>query len=259
MSTLDSAFLGPPIAHRAYHDLEAGRPENSLAAVRAAVAAGYGIEIDVQPSADGVAMVFHDDTLDRLTTAKGPVTALTAAELGRLTLLGTGERVPTLAQVLAEVAGRVALLVEVKDQSRALTPVDGRLEAATVEALAGYDGPLALMSFNPHSVATLARLAPVIARGLTTCGYDEDWWKDMPEAERLRLRGIPDYGPTGSVFISHAAGDLARPRVAELKRQGAAVLSWTIRSAEAEAEARRHADNVTFEGYAARIPGRGTP
>ena len=78
---LPADFLRLPIAHRALHDRAAGRPENSRAAIRAAVAAGYGIEIDLQPSADGVAMVFHDDTLQRLTGREGPVSALTAAEL----------------------------------------------------------------------------------------------------------------------------------------------------------------------------------
>ncbi|MCR8724864.1 glycerophosphodiester phosphodiesterase family protein [Frigidibacter sp. ROC022] len=259
MTQLDPAFLGPPIAHRAYHDPEAGRPENSLAAVRAAIAAGYGIEIDVQPSSDGVAMVFHDNDLERLTGRKGPVTGLDAATLGQLKILGSEERVPTLAQVLDEVAGRVPLLIEVKDQSHALKPVDGRLEETVAETLAGYSGPVALMSFNPYSVAHLARLAPDIPRGLTTCGYAESWWNRMPEEERLRLRGIPDYGPTGASFISHEASDLARPRVAELKAEGAAVLCWTIRSPVVEAEARRIADNVTFEGYAAAIPGQVVP
>jgi glycerophosphoryl diester phosphodiesterase len=252
--TLDPLFLSRPIAHRGLHDLAAGVPENSRAAFRAAIAAGYGIELDVQPSADGVPMVFHDDTLERLLGGEGPVTGKTAAELGGMAILGTSERVPTLAEVLAEVAGRTPLLIEIKDQSHALAPVDGNLEAAVAAVLKGYRGPVAVMSFNPHSVADLAQLAPDIPRGLTTCGYDQDWWQDrLPEARRRELQAIPDYAPTGSVFVSHEHGDLGRPRIAELKRQGAAILCWTIRSPEAETAARRVADNVTFEGYPAAV------
>ena len=115
--TLPPAFLRLPIAHRALHDRAQGRPENSRAAIRAAIAAGYGIEIDLQASADGVAMVFHDDDLGRLTGATGPVRARTAAELGAIRLTDAEDGIPTLAEVLEIVAGRVPLLIEIKDQS----------------------------------------------------------------------------------------------------------------------------------------------
>ena len=246
---LPPPFLTTPIAHRGYHDPAAGRIENSPTAFRAAIAAGYGIELDVQLSADGVAMVFHDDDLDRLTPHAGPLRALTAADLCRTPLAGATDTIPTLHQVLALVAGRTPLLIEIKDQT--LSETDGRLEAATVRALADYAGPVALMSFNPHVIAHLARLAPKIPRGLTTSAYDPAEWHPVPAATCNRLRDIPDYDRTLSSFISHEASDLARPRVADLKAQGAAVLCWTIRSPEAEAQARKIAQNITFEGYAA--------
>lgn len=248
---LPAAFLDRPIAHRGYHDRAQGRPENSLAAVRAAVAAGYGIEIDLQPSADGVAMVFHDDDLARLTGRAGRVRDLTAAELGAIPLSGGDEGIPTLAQVLQTVAGRVPLLIEIKDQDGRMGPNVGPLERATAEALAGYRGPVAVMSFNPHSVAAMARLAPQIPRGLTTWSWTDDPDHPVPQALADRLRAIPDYDRTGACFISHEAADLNRPRVAALKAQGAAILCWTIRSPEAEAAARKVAHNITFEGYAA--------
>ena len=251
--TLPSAFISAPIAHRGYHDRAAARPENSLGAFRAAIVAGYGIELDVQPSSDGRAMVFHDDDLMRLTGRDGPVTTLTTSELGALPILDSAERVPTLRQVLELVAGRVPLLIEVKDQDPPLGPGVGALEAEVVRDLAGYSGPVALMSFNPHSVAALARLAPEIPRGLTTCAYDDAHWHRLSPQRRRALRAIPDYGPTGSVFVSHEATDLSNPRLADLKSHGAAILCWTIRSPEAEAAARAFADNVTFEGYPAPI------
>jgi len=246
---LPRAFLDRPVAHRGLHG--PGVPENSLAAARAAIAGGYGIELDVQPSADGVAMVFHDYTLDRMTAAQGPVAARSAAELAAIPLNGGTEGIPTLAAFLALVAGRVPVLIEVKSQDEFTGEHTGALEAAVARDLAGYAGPVAVMSFNPFSVAAMARLAPDVPRGLTTWSWGEDPDHPIPAALEDHLRAIPDYGPTGSSFISHEAADLARPRVADLKAQGAAVLCWTIRSPEAEAEARRIADNVTFEGYPA--------
>lgn len=246
---LPEAFLARPLAHRGLHG--PGVPENSRAACAAAVAGGYGIELDLQLSADGVAMVFHDDTLDRMTAAAGPVRDRTAAELGAVALTGGSEGVPTLAEVLACVAGRAALLIEVKDQDGALGPSVGALEEAAVRALHGYEGPVAVMSFNPHSVAAMARLAPQIPRGLTTCAFTADDWPDVPPDRRTELAAIGDYARIGASFISHQWGDLHSPAVAACQAQGADVLCWTVRSAAEEAMARRIAQNITFEGYAA--------
>lgn len=246
---LPPEFLITPLAHRGLHDRARGRPENTRAAVRAAVEAGYGVEIDVQPSSDGQAMVFHDEYLGRLTGQSGEIAHRTAAELGELRVMGSDETVPTLREVLDIVAGRVPLLIEVKDQHGGMGPIDGRLEAAVAAALEGYAGPVAVMSFNPHSVAAMAQAAPAVPRGLTTAAYEGIDWGTTTEARRAELRGIPDYDRVGASFISHQAADLGRPRVAELKAKGAGILCWTIRSPEAEAAARRIAQNVTFEGY----------
>lgn len=251
---LPAPFLRQPIAHRALHDVAQGRPENSRAAVRAAIAAGYGIEIDLQLSRDGVPMVFHDETLERLTPRDGWLRDLTAAELADIPLRGGEETIPTLADILALVAGRAPLLIELKDQTLRMAETDGRLEQATAAALAGYDGPVALMSFNPHMVARMADLCPGLPRGLTTSAYDPDDWAPLAPDICDRLRPIPDYDRTGASFISHEHGDLARPRVAELAAQGAAILCWTIKSPQAEAEARRIAQNITFEQYPAALP-----
>lgn len=254
---LHDDFLRLPIAHRAFHDRAAGRPENSRAAIRAAVEAGYGIEIDVQPSADGVAMVFHDYDLKRLTGRPGACRSLSAAALGALPLTGGAEGIPTLAEVLDIVDGRVPLLVEIKDQDGAMGPAVGPLEAAVAGALAGYRGPLAVMSFNPHSIAAFRAAAPLVTVGLTTSGYRMRSWHRLPAAVRARLRGIPDYEALGARFISHEHDDLGRPRVAALKAAGARILCWTIRSPTAEMAARRVAQGITFEGYAAAAPAPG--
>ncbi|MBS8227825.1 glycerophosphodiester phosphodiesterase family protein [Vannielia litorea] len=247
---LDPAFLVRPLAHRGYHDRAAGRVENSRAAFEAAIAAGYGIELDVQPSKDGVPMVFHDYALSRLTGETGPVAQRTAEELGQIMLTGGGEGVPTLAEVLRLVDGQVPLLIEIKDQDGALGPDVGTLEQAVAEVMAGYGGPVAVMSFNPHSVAAMAGLMPDVPRGLVTDDYRPEDWELVPEARRAELRAIPDYDRVGACFISHRHGALGDARVAELKAQGAEILCWTIRSEAEEAKAREVAANVTFEGYA---------
>ena len=249
---LPDAFLRLPLAHRALHG--AGRPENSLAAVKAAVEAGYGIEVDVQPSADSIAMVFHDYALDRLTEETGPVAQRPAAELSAIPLKQTDERIPTLAEVLEAVAGRVPLLIEIKDQDGAVGPNMGPLPASVADALAGYHGPAAVMSFNPHAVAAFGEDAPKVPRGLTTSAWDHGHALQLPAETRARLATIPDFDRVGAQFISHDWRDLANPRVAELKARGVPVLCWTIHSPEEESQAREIADNVTFEGYAARHP-----
>ncbi len=251
---LPAAFLRAPLAHRALHSRAERRPENSSGAVQAAITAGYGIEIDLQLSRDGVAMVFHDEHLDRLTDATGLVKDRTAADLYAIALRESDDTIPTLTEILSLIAGRVPLLIEIKDQTGTMSQTDGRLESATAAALASYSGPVAVMSFNPHAIAHMARFAPDIPRGLTTAAYDPADWAPLDAETCNHLRQIPDYDRTLSSFISHEAADLPRPRVAELKSAGAAILCWTIRNPLAEAKARAIADNVTFESYLAPIP-----
>ncbi|MDK3074019.1 glycerophosphodiester phosphodiesterase family protein [Sedimentitalea sp. JM2-8] len=247
-------FLTIPIAHRALHDVTEGRPENSRAAVCAAIDHGYGIEIDLQLTADGQAVVFHDYDLSRLTDAKGPLRQRTAAEAAGIRLKnGDGETIPRLSEILDLVRGAVPLLIEIKDQDGGMGPDVGPLEQATAQALAGYDGPVAVMSFNPYSVARLADLAPAVPRGLVTEGYDPADWP-LPAETCARLRDIPDFDACKAAFVSHDKTDLARPRVQQLRADGVPVLCWTIRSPQEETAAREFADNVTFEGYLARHP-----
>lgn len=249
---LPAAFLHAPLAHRGLHDMSANRPENTLAAIRAAADVGYGIEIDVQLSLDGRAMVFHDYRLDRLTSATGPTCAQTSQALQKLNVLGTGERVPTLLDALAAVAGRAALLIEIKDQDEAMGPNVGALEAAVARDLHGYDGPVAVMSFNPYSVAAIAELSRDTPRGIVTA-HDETSWAPLSEARRTELREIRDLEKVEAAFISHDAEDLHSSRVAELRASGTKVLCWTIRNPEQERRARKYADNITFEGYPAPL------
>ena len=248
--TLPDAFFARPFAHRGLHDLDDGRPENSREAAIAAIDKGYGIELDVQLSADGQAMVFHDYDLKRLTIEMGAVADRTAAELAAIPLTGGSTGMPTLPEFLDIVQGRVPLLLEIKDQDGALGPDVGALEAAVAAGLDGYSGDVAVMSFNPHSMAVMQRIAGDVPRGLVTDAFSaEDWPVPAPTLERLR--DIPDYDHVGASFISHRHTDLDRPRVTQLKHEGAGVFCWTIRSKAEEKRAREIAHNVTFEGYLA--------
>lgn len=252
---LPTQFLSIPVAHRALHDVTDGRPENSRAAIRAAIKAGYAIEIDLQPSSDGCPMVFHDYMLDRLAEARGAIKARSQAELARMPLKGgDGEGIPTLAEVLKLVAGQVPLLIEIKDQDGNLGPNVGPLEDATARVLEGYEGPVAVMSFNPHSTTALAKAAPHIARGLVTSSYNPKDWEPVPSAVCDRLRNVPDFTSSQSSFVSHEVGDLSRQRIQDLRAMGVPVLCWTVKSPESEVEARRWVENVTFEQYLSELP-----
>lgn len=264
-NSLPPGFLDRPFAHRALHDRAASRIENSHAAVAAAIAAGWGIELDVQLSADGAAMVFHDEALDRLTAETGAVLDRTADELQRIALVGGGgDTIPTLGAVLGQVAGRVPLLVEIKDQGALRPPEPGlpeqpsvdraardaaRLAHATAAALRGYDGPVAVMSFSPGMMMAFAAEAPDLPRGLVTRAFTRDDTPWVPRALRERLGMMTDMDRIGAVFLSHHCRDLDNPLVAQMKEDGLTILCWTVRSAAEEAAARLVADQITFEGY----------
>lgn len=248
MAALHPDFLRRPLAHRGLH--RPGLPENSIAAFRAAIAQGYGIECDVQRAMDNTPMVFHDYELARLTDIEnGTVASSTPAQLARLHLLDTDERIPTLRQVLDEVAGRAPLLIEIKDPTISSGPNVGGLPGRVAAELAGYAGPVAVMSFNPHVIAAFHEAAPEVPAGLTTCAYEAGEWQMLDAASRARLAAIADFDAVGASFISHDRMDLDNPAVAALKARGVPVLTWTIHGAEQEAEARRVADNITFEQY----------
>ena len=249
--SLPAAFLKAPIAHRALHDVAQGRPENSRAAIRAAITAGYGIEIDLQLTGDDQAMVFHDYSLKRLTGEGGVIRQRNVAQARAIPLTGgDGEGIPTLAEVLDLIAGQVPLLIEIKDQDGAMGTNVGPLEDAAAKVLRGYAGDIALMSFNPNSVARMAELLPDIPRGIVTSAYAYDEWPLSRSVCDL-LRDIPDFDRVGACFISHEVEDLSSPRVAELRAKDVPILCWTVKSPAQEAVARNVAHNVTFEGYTA--------
>jgi len=156
--------------------------------------------------------------------------------------------------VLALVAGRVPLLIEIKDQDGALGRDVGPLERAVAAALVGYDGPLAAMSFNPFSVEAFQAAAPHVAAGLVSDPMQAADWPDVPAPWRDELARLDEADRLGVDFISHNVRDLGAGPVARLKSAGLPVLCWTVRDAQTEAAAYEVADNITFEGFAPNGP-----
>src|SRR4051812_31926932 len=151
-----------PIAHRGLHDAAKGVIENTPSAFRAAIAGNYAIECDLQISADGEAMVYHDDTLDRLADGNGRLDAMTAAALRLVAFRATSDRMLSLGELCDLVDSRVTLVIELKGNFTG----DDRLAIRAAQVLGGYRGPVALMSFDPGLIATVRRAAPAIIRGL---------------------------------------------------------------------------------------------
>jgi glycerophosphoryl diester phosphodiesterase len=253
---MDLAFLtGRPIAHRGYHEIGAGRVENTLSAFAAAVDRNFAIECDVQRTADGEAVVFHDFTLDRLTTGIGRVDALPLAAVQTVAFKAAAdERIPTLRQMLDAVAGRVPIVVEVKSEFG--RPSDLRLVTRTVEVLRGYGGPVAVMSFDPEIVAALARLAPDLPRGIVADdASDPHHYGALGPLQRFALRHILHAPRTRPHFVSYSIRHLPAPGPTLLRRMfGLPLICWTVRTAEQRAKAARETDQITFEGFDADQP-----
>lgn len=249
MTKLPDSLLARPIVHRGMHDIDNGVQENSRESFLRAIKGGYGIELDLQLSSDGEAMVFHDYHLGKLTTENGPLQMRTAEELRQVPLKVGGETIPDLPEMLRLVDGQVPLLIELKDQDGVLGPNVGRLEKRVAEVLANYQGDAVVMSFNPHSMIEMAKIAPDLPRGLTTCDFNAEHWQLIPRPRAKYLSDIPDFKESQACFISHDYRLLDAAPVKALKASGVPVISWTIRNAEQEKIARRGADNITFEGY----------
>lgn len=235
-----------PVAHRGLHDAACGIIENAPSAFDAAVAAGYAIELDLQASADGEAMVFHDFTLDRLAEASGPLAARTAREIAAIALRGTADRILTLPALLARVRGRVGLVIEIKSDFSG----DLRLAARACELVSGYEGPAALMSFDPAMVAEVARLEPAIPRGIIAQGaYPAAEWPGVGAMERLALPHLLHWPRSRFQFINYRVRDLGRPAVRIARALGMPVLAWTVRTPEDRAAVAHGADQMVFEGF----------
>lgn len=235
-----------PVAHRGLHDAKAGRIENTASAFAAAIAKGYAIECDLQATLGDVPVVFHDETLDRLMDAKGLVRDRTPTELGKLAFHGTSDRMQTLDELLAQVAGRVPLVIEIKTM---FTP-PGRYEEQIAAALKTYAGPVAVMSFDHKCVAAMRLLAPQLPRGMISYRWDDDWMPQIGSDERRKLASLIYARDVGPSFFAYDIDDLPEPAPFVARTQwGVPLLTWTVRTPEQQAKAAKYADAIIFEGF----------
>ncbi|MEO8722238.1 MAG: glycerophosphodiester phosphodiesterase family protein [Sphingobium sp.] len=241
---LDSIFAPAPdaarvaflrshgFAHRGLHSA-AGSQENSLRAFAMAIAGGHGMECDVQLSRDDVPFVFHDADLDRLTSEHGPIANRTAAQLDQVMLRREVAPIPRLSALLTLVAERTPLLIELKAPSRAGVVA---LCRAVERDLAHYDGPVAVMSFNPQVGAWFASHAPSRVRGLVVTEENARGIRGKTRRNLAFWWARPD-------FLAYDIRDLPSRFARRARKRGVPVLTWTVRTppqrlcAEAEADA----------------------
>ncbi len=236
-----------PIAHRGLHDAARGVIENTAGAVCAAMAAGYGIEVDLQVSADGEAMVHHDDVLGRLTDGEGRLDRLTAAELKRVPFRRAGERMLTLGELCDLVAGRTTLLVELKSRFNG----DQKLPARVARVLSGYAGAAAPMSFDPLQLAVLRHKAPRLARGIVAAKYrSHPYWDQMPVWLRYGTSSLLPALMVAPHFVAYALCDLPAWAPSFARHVlGLPLLAWVARDQAEGKGAALFADQMIFEGF----------
>ena len=237
-------LFDPPVAHRGLWTPD-GAPENSRAAFQASCASGYGIELDVQLTADGEAVVFHDERLERMTGREGRLRDHTAADLGTMTLKSTDETIPTLADVLTLIGHRAMVFIELK------TPFGevGPLEKRVTDVLIDHNGPTAVIGFNPYSHAWFADHHPQILRGLDSYSWNDEGARKLAPEMRKSLAALeqveiarPDFLALGLDMLPSARADLYRAK-------GMPVIAWTVRSPDQWEGVRDHCDNLIFEGF----------
>lgn len=236
-----------PVAHRGLHDISRGIVENMPGAVQAAIAGNFAIEVDIQLSADGEAMVHHDLALGRLTEGSGPLIAKTAAELKAVTFKNTSERMMSLSDLCATVAGRVPLVIEVKSTFGG----DRRLVKRMAEVLSSYDGPAVGMSFDPDQVTALRELLPSRSRGIVAQrSYEDSYWSELTQEQRDGMLHLRHGFQTQPHFVAFKVDQLPAPAPWIARNVfGCALLTWTVRTPEQRARAARYADQMIFEGF----------
>lgn len=239
-----------PVAHRGLHRSADGIIENTIPAFKAAIANGYAIECDVRPGRDGQPIVFHDLTWDRLTDARGAVALATLTQLSAIRFRGsTTVGIPLLSDLFDLVAGRVPLLVEIKSE---WTPPDMCFLQQVADLSQAYDGPVALMSFDPDVIAVCRRLAPSVPRGIVSGRYrGAGWWNQHISRQRgLALSNLELSAAAAPDFYAYDVKALPTPATVHARHvQNMPLFTWTVRTAKDQMIAAAHADAIIFEGF----------
>jgi glycerophosphoryl diester phosphodiesterase len=233
-----------PVAHRGLHGN--GLLENTTSAALAAIDKGFAIECDVQLTADGEAVVFHDFNLERLTVGSGRLDALTADALAALAYRASHDRIPTLAAFLDLIGGRVPVLVEIKSRFDG----DLRLTQRVAEVLDGRTEPVAVMSFDNEIVETLVALSPDRVRGIVAeAEYHDHSPAKIDPARKTILAGLMHVERSKPNFIAWNVKNLPHPLPNLARHFGMPVLTWTVRTPEDRQKAAACADQMIFEGF----------
>lgn len=242
-----SWIVSRPIAHRGLHDRARGVIENTAGAFRAAMARNFAYECDVQLTADGEAVVFHDFVLNRLTTATGRVKDHTAAALAGLTMKDTTDRINTLAEIFALTAGKALIVCEIKSANDG----DMRLTERVAALAKTYGGPLVIKSFDPRVVAHWHTLNTGIPVGIVAMNdYEYPDYAMLTFAQKHALANLLHFAESRPEFVSWRVRDLpsAAPYLCRAAL-GLPLMSWTVRTPQERAIAAHHADQMVFESF----------
>jgi glycerophosphoryl diester phosphodiesterase len=234
-----------PIAHRGLHNENKGIVENCESAFNAAIKHGYAIECDIELTKDGEAVVFHDGEIDRVMDGKGKVKTFTTKELKQKKFRIGKDQIQTLSDLLEQVDGRSTLVIEIKS----LWDEDMTLTHRALDVLADYNGPYALMSFDPHIIACVAERSPFTVRGITADRVTDPYYNNLSLPRRLEMQSFSHLPHSKPHFVSFDAAGLPFAAVGEIRDRGHPVICWTIRSPEQAAQALRYSDQITFENY----------
>jgi len=228
-----------PIAHRGLHGSDA--PENTLPAFEAAARAAYPIELDVHMLSDGTVVVFHDDDLLRAARLRRTLAEETTLSIRDHKLFGTSHGIPTLSEVLEQVAGRVPILVEIKSRHG-----QQGVEQAVYQQLMRYHGEVAVQSFNPFAVAWFADNAPHITRGQLAGPLDDD--KALTSFQRFATRSLLSALWSRTHFINYDLRGLPDAWVQNVARAARLpLLCWTVRTPPDKIKADQLGANYVFD------------
>ena len=227
-------------AHRGLYDDK--HPENTIPAFEQAIEKGYGIELDVQPTADGTPVVFHDSKMSRLTGKDKYIQNVSIEELNDITILDSGLKIPTFEEVLKFVDGKVPLLIEIKSQDKV-----GELEPKVFELLKDYKGEFAIQSFNPYQLEWFLNNAPKIWRGQLASFFKGE---KLAAFKKFVLKRLGMQKITNHDFVNYDLKYLPNRFTRKLK---VPLLSWTIKSQKDYIKALKVSDNVVFENCEPKI------
>ena len=240
-----SKLYGVHYAHRGLFNNNSDAPENSLAAFRLAVQNGYGIELDVQLSKDGIPIVFHDATLKRMCGIDGKVWDYTLAELKQMKLASSNETIPTFEEALAVIAGKTPIIVEYK-LDRVQTKVCELGNELLKKYERNYHGVYCIESFHPLAVIWYKKNRPDIVRGQLSM----EFWRDEKQKDKkylIILAFLLSNVASRPDFISYQHTDYKNLSRRLCRLMGALSVTYTIKSTEQYEKVKDQFDLFIFD------------